>query len=268
LHIDTSHPNKEAYDFIQPFMIMYDKIVFSSKDFIGPNIPKDKIEVFSPTIDPLEVKNMPMDIKEAQAILKTLGVNPSKPLVTQVARFDPWKDPLGVVEAYFIAKKKIPDLQLAMLGLFLAKDDPEGIKIYNTVKKRVKGHPDVFLFGDPARLGNLDVGTFVNAFQVASSVLILKSIREGFGLSCAEAMWKEKPVIAGNVGGLKLQIKDGVNGFLVNSPKEAAQRIIQLIKNPKLSQKMGKEAKKTVREKTLTPRLLRDHLRLYKSLIK
>ena len=267
VHIDTSNPNKEAYGFIYPFMTMYDKVVFTCKDFIGPSIPKKKILIFPPAIDPLMQKNIPLSLKEAKIILQNFNINLSKPLVTQVARFDPWKDPLGVVEAYQLAKKKIPDLQLALLGLFLARDDPQGVKIYNEEKKKVKGDPDIFLFSDPEFLGSLRVDTFVNAFQVASDVIIHKAVREGFGLSVAEAMWKGKPVIGGNVGGIKLQIKNGVNGFLVNNSKQAGQRIVQLIKNPGLSEKMGRRAKESVREKFLMPRLLRDHLKLYKEML-
>ncbi len=267
VHVDSSHPNREAWEFIHPFMLMYDKIVFTSKEFIGPSLPKRKVAVFSPAIDPLTSKNKPLSLNVAKNIVETLGVDPDKPLVIQVGRFDPWKDPLGAVEAYQIAKKKIPDLQLAFLGLFLARDDPEGAKIFKKVQRKVKHDPDIFLFSDPGQLGSLKVDLFVNAFQVVTSVVLHKSVREGFGLGVTEAMWKEKAVIGGKVGGIKLQIKDGKNGFLVSSPKEAAKRIVQLIKNPKLAEELGKEAKETVREKFLTPRLLRDHLKLYQKLL-
>jgi trehalose synthase len=267
VHIDTSHSNKEAWEFIHPFMTMYDKIVFTSKNFIGPSLPKRKIRIFPPAIDPLVIKNTPLDLTTAKNILKSLGVNSDSPLITQVARFDPWKDPLGVVKAYRIAKKKIPNLQLALLGLFLARDDPEAAKVFEKLRKQVKNDPDVLLFSAPAQIGSLKVDTFVNAFQVASKVIIHKSIREGFGLGVTEAMWKGKPVVGGNVGGIKLQIKNGENGFLVSNPKEAAERIVQLIRNPELGKKLGEEAKKTVKRDFLMPRLLRDHLRLYEKLI-
>jgi trehalose synthase len=267
VHIDTSHPNKEAWEFIYPFMMMYDRIVFTSKDFVGPLLPRKKVRIFPPAIDPLTIKNSPLDLKNAKNILKSLGINSQKPLVVQVARFDPWKDPLGVIAAYKIAKKRIPNLQLALLGLFLARDDPEALKVFREVKRKVKNDPDVFLFSDPAQIGSLKVDVFVNAFQTAATVVLHKSVREGFGLSVSEAMWKGKAVIGGNVGGIKLQIRDGKNGFLVSSPKEAAKRIVQLIKNPQLAKKLGKAAKKTVREKFLMPRLLRDYLKLFKELV-
>ena len=209
-----------------------------------------------------------MDISEAKEILETFGINTNKLLITQVSRFDPWKDPLGVVRAYHLAKKKIPELQIAFVGLFLASDDPEGIQVFKQVKKQARGDPDIFLFSDPAQLGNLSVDKFVNAFQTASDVILQKSVREGFGLTVAEAMWKGKAVIGGNVGGIKLQIKDGKNGFLVSSPEEAAQRVVELLRNPKLREKLGKEARATVRKKFLIPRLLRDYLKLFKEMLK
>jgi trehalose synthase len=246
---------------------MYDKIVFTSKDFIGPSIPRRKIRVFPPAIDPLVAKNTPLNLAMAKNILRSLGVDTNKPLVSQVGRFDPWKDPLGTIRAYQVAKKKIPNLQLALLGLFLARDDPEATRIFSKVKRYIKGDPDVFLFSNPGQIGSLRVDTFVNAFQTASTIILQKSIREGFGLTCSEAMWKGKAVIGGNVGGIKLQIQDGRNGFLVSNSKEAAKRIVQLIRNPELSEKLGKAAKETVRKKFLMPRLLRDYLKLFRELV-
>jgi len=267
IHIETSNPNPDAWNFIEGFVLMYDRIIFSAKEFIPPTLPKNKVVVFPPAIDPLSDKNKPLSLSTAKVILESFGIDPSKPLVSQVSRFDPWKDPVGVIKAYYLAKNKIPNLQLALLGLFLAHDDPEAMRVFREVKKHAKGDPDIFMFSDPGELGSLKVGIFVNAFQVGSDVILQKSIREGFGLTVAEAMWKGKPVIGGKVGGIKLQIKNGKNGFLVKSPEEAAQRIVELIKKPKLAQKLGKEAKKTVREKFLMPRLLRDYLRLFKELI-
>lgn len=267
VHIDSSHPNKETWEFISPFMVMYDRIVFTSKEFIGPNLPKSKVRVFSPAIDPLTLKNIYLPLNFCKSVLSSLGVDSDRPLAVQVGRFDPWKDPLGAVKAYKIAKKKIPGLQLAFLGLFLAVDDPEAIKIFEKVEDAAKDDSDIHLFSDPGQIGSLKVDTFVNAFQTAASVILQKSIREGFGLTVAEAMWKGKVVIGGNVGGIKLQIENGENGFLVSTPEQAAQKIIWTIKNPELSAKMGLKAKETVRQKFLTPRLLRDYLKLFKELV-
>ncbi|MFH1582301.1 MAG: glycosyltransferase [bacterium] len=267
IHIDLTSPNMEVWKFVASFLECYDKVIFSSNDFVHGEI-KNKAKIIQPAIDILNPKNKPLPIDKANDIIRTFGVNPDKPLITQVSRFDPWKDPLGVIEAYKIAKKKIPDLQLAMVGLILAKDDPEAEKIYAETKKKAESDPDIFLFADTSKLGSLKVSTFVNAFQVSSDIIIQKSIREGFGMTVAEAMWKEKAVIAGKVGGIKLQIKNGKNGFLVSSSKETAKRIVQLIENPALAKKLGKEAKKTIKEKFLMPRLLRDYLKLFKELRK
>jgi len=266
LHIDLTSPNDGVWKFVASFLELYDKVVVSSKDFVKESI-KEKAVVFQPAIDPLNPKNQPMSLNGANEILRNFGINPDEPLIAQVARFDPWKDPLGVVKAYQLAKKEIPELQLALVGLFLARDDPESERVYAKVKKKAEKDPDIFLFAELERIGSLEVHVFVNAIQTASDVILQKSTREGFGLTVAEAMWKGKPVIGGNIGGIKFQIENGKNGFLVSSPGEAASRIVQLIENPELGKKMGQGARETIREKFLMPRLLWDYLKLFKHLI-
>lgn len=265
-HVDLSNPYDDTWDFLFPHIEKYDKIIFSVKDFVHGDIPKEKINIFPPAIDPLSPKNIPLSLESAKSIVQNFEINIDKPLITQISRFDIWKDPLGVIKAYYLAKNKIPDLQLALVGLILAQDDPEAIKIFEKVKKHAKGDPDIFLFSDIKKL-NIENDVLINAFQIASDAILQKSMKEGFGLTITEAMWKEKPVIGGNVGGIKLQIKNGKNGFLVDSPQEAAERIVQLIENPDLAKKLGKVAKETVREKFLIPRLLRDYLKLFVELI-
>jgi len=265
LHIDLTSPNQEIWKFISGFLAMYDKIIVSSKRFIKIEI-KRKAVVFPPAIDPLNPKNIKLSSIDAKHILKSYGINIKKPLISQVSRFDPFKDPLGVIESYKLAKKKIPDLQLALVGFFLAQDDPEAVKIYKAVEKKAKKDPDIFTFVNPEILGSLKVYVFVNAIQSASNIILQKSVKEGFGLTLAEAMWKERPVIGGNAEGIKLQLKDKENGFLVSNPKQAAERIVQLIQNPKLAKKLGEKAKKTVKQKFLMPRLLRDYLKLFQEL--
>ena len=266
LHIDLTFPNQETWNFFAGFFRMYDKVVLSSKEFIKKEI-KEKAIVFPPAIDPLASKNQPVNFTQAKETLKGFGINPSQPLISQVSRFDPWKGFPGVIEAYQLAKNKIPGLQLALVGFFLAQDDPEATKIYTSVKKKAEKEPDIFLFSDPQMLGSLKVDDFVNAIQVASDVVLQNSTREGFGLTVAEAMWKGKAVIGGRAEGIKLQIQNGKNGFLVSDSEELAKRIIQLIKNPQLAEKLGKTAKETVKEKFLIPRLLRDYLKLFKELV-
>jgi len=264
IHIDTTSPDPEAWKFIRSFLLEYDRVVFSAEDFVNEDIPSEILKIFPPAIDPLSEKNKPLPVQEARTILKSFGIDVDKPLVSDILRFDPWKDPLGVLEAYRLAKKEIPDLQLAMVGLFIACDDPEAVRIYEKVKEKAQGDSDVHLFSDPNRLGSLSVDRFVNAFQSGSDVMLQKSIREGFGLVVTEAMWKGQPVIGGNAGGIKLQIEDSKNGFLVSSPEEASERIVKLLKDKELREKMGAKAKETVRKKFLIPRLLRDYLKLFK----
>ncbi|MFH1423866.1 MAG: glycosyltransferase [Candidatus Nealsonbacteria bacterium] len=266
LHIDLTSPDQKSWNFLAGSLRIYDRVIVSSKEFIKKEI-KEKTINFAPAIDSLMEKNKPLELKQAETILENFGIDPGKPLISQVSRFDPWKDPLGVIEAFKLAKKKIPDLQLALVGLFLAQDDPEAIKVFKEVERAAEGTHDIFLFSNPDQIGSLKVDVFVNAFQTGSDVILQNSIREGFGLTVAEAMWKGKAVIGGRAAGIKLQIKNGKNGFLVSNSKEMAKRIVQLIKNPKLREKLGKEAQKTVREKFLMPRLLRDYLKVFKELV-
>ena len=266
IHIDTSSPNEEIRRFLIPFAQQYRRVVFSVSDFILPGLDRKNVLVFPPAIEPFSAKNRPIRLQSAKTILQGLEIDTSRPLVTQVSRFDPWKDPMGVVDAYRIAKQEIPDLQLALVGLFLAQDDPEGISVLNQVKAHAGEDKDIFLFHDVSQIGPLKVDTFVNIFQVSSDVVIQKSIREGFALTVSEAMWKRKAVIGGNVGGIKLQIEHGKNGYLVETPIEAAKRIVELIKNPRKREQMGRQARKRVKDRFLMPRLLLDYLKMFREI--
>jgi len=266
LHIDLSSPNKKVWNFIAKILKGYDKVILTSKEFIQPEI-NEKAIIFPPGIDPLTSKNQLMEKKRAQKILANFGISFTKPLISQVARFDIFKDPLGVIAAYKMAKKQIPDLQLIFAGLFLADDDPEAEEVYEKVKREAGCDDHIFLFSDLNKLKGLRVNSFVSAIQSASQVILQNSLKEGFGLTVTEAMWKERPVIANNVGGIKLQIKNGKNGFLVESLEETSQKIVELIKNPNLAKRFGRVAKETVRKQFLMPRVLRDYLKVFYSLI-
>ena len=266
LHIDLTSPNRECWNFISSFVGMYDKIIVTSKEFVKEEI-KEKTITFPPAINPLISKNRPLSLDTAKQILKSYGIDPSYPLIAQISRFDPWKGFLGIIEAYHLARKKIPNLQLVLVGFFLAQDDPEAMKTFKLIKEKTKRDPDIFLFSDPQMLGSLKIDDFVNTIQVASDLILQNSTREGFGLTVTEAMWKGKTVIGGNVGGIKLQIQNGKNGFLVSNPKEVSKRVVQIIKNPKLAEKLGKAAIKTVKEKFLMPRFLRDYLKVFKEIV-
>jgi len=195
-------------------------------------------------------------------LLESLGLDRHRPLITQVSRFDRWKDPFGTMAAYQLAKQEVPGLQLAMIGSF-AQDDPESWDMYAAIHTEANKDDDMFVYSNLTGIGNMEV----NAFQRASDVVIQKSIREGFGLVVAEALWKEKPVVAGNAGGIPLQMTGELSHYLVNSTEECAEKTVYLLQNPAVCKKLGGEGKKIVTQNFLMPRLVRDELALIKSLI-
>ena len=259
-HIDLTAPNPGLMESLQPLTRDFDGLLFSLQSYVPVGLEREiPIHIVPPAIDPLTAKNTPLGQEEAWRIVAAMGVDPGRPLVTQVSRFDLWKDPWGVVQAFRLAKKAAPSLQLALLGLSQATDVPEGLGVLQSVTELAAGDPDIHLYFDPTGLpGSVD--QVVNAFQVASSVIIQKSTREGFGLTVAEAMWKGRPVIGGDVGGIRLQIDDGKNGYLVSSPEECAQRIVSLLRAPKLRARLGQAAREKVRQNYLLPRLALDYL--------
>ena len=263
-HIDLSTPNEKMLASAFPNIIRSDVKVFSMPQYVPSNLDNAVVHIIPPAIDPLSEKNMPMPMEEARKRMADMGIDLSRPLVTQVSRFDPWKDPAGVVEAYKKAKESVHNLQLAYLGASHAADDPEGKVIFDKLTEDTRHDPDIHLYGD-ADIPLETVDLVVSAFQTASDVVLQKSIREGFGLTVTEAMWKNQPVIGGNVGGIRAQISDGESGFLVDSVEECASRIVQLLERPELRESMGVAAKASVRNRFLLPRLLRDYLRAAKT---
>jgi trehalose synthase len=263
-HIDLSTPDKKLLKFLKPYLKAYEKTVFSLASFVPRGLRKDQIVVIPPAIDPLNKKNTAFSITKAKKIIKHVGIDPERPLMAQVSRFDPWKNPLGVVEAYRRATKAIPGLQLALVGIRRAQDDPEAIKIFHDVQSATQGDRDVFLFSSPDELKGHTNDEFVNAIQVGADVILQLSIREGFGLTVTEAMWKGASVIGGPAAGIKSQITNGVDGFIAKTPKIAAKQIVSLLQDSKKQKSIGREAQKTVRKKHLITHQLLDHLKLYK----
>jgi trehalose synthase len=263
LHIDLSDPDSETIEFLRPYVRQYRGLIVSRKDYRNPWAVNGSGMVIMPAIDPLAEKNREMSVRQAREILSYFNIHPDRPIVSQVSRFDPWKDPLGVIEAYDHAKNRIRNLQLLLVGLSQARDDLTAQEVFNRVKRRAGRDPAIHLFIDPDRLGDVSNDTFVNAVQTGSDIVIQKSLREGFGLTVTEAMWKGKTVIGGNVGGITLQLEDGKNGFLVESPDETAQRIVEILEDGDLSERLGREAKKTVLKKFLLPRYLRENFDSY-----
>ncbi len=258
-HIDSSTPERSLASELLADICAYDRSVFSLADYIFPGLPARHAAIVHPAIDPLTAKNRPLPRARARRVLGSLGLDPARPLVAQVSRFDPWKNPWQAVDAYRLAKRHIPELQLALVGVFAARDDPEGPKVYRSVRRHAGPDPDIHLYTDPDRVG----ATEVNAFQSASDVVLQRSSREGFGLTVTEAMWKARPVVATPVGGITVQVKDGQNGYLAGSAEECAQRIVELVTQPRLARRIGRAARDAVRERFLLPRLLRQHLALY-----
>ena len=263
-HIDLTRPNDSALSSLLPLHDDYDHLIFSMEDYVPRHMLNGTpVYIAPPAIDPLTDKNQPLNDAKAWEVVSQMGVDRSRPLVTQVSRFDLWKDPWGVIDAYRAARKSIPGLQLALLGLSQATDDPEALEVLNSVAAHAAGDPDIHLYHDPAGLP-ASIDEIVNAFQVASSVLMQKSTREGFGLTVTEAMWKGKPMIGGDAGGIRLQIEDGVSGYLVSSPEECAERIVGLMTDESLAGNIGAAAHDSVLHRFLLPRLALDYLKVAK----
>lgn len=256
-HIDLSHPNKELWDFLKRFILKYDIVIVSHEDYKKDDLPVEQ-RIIHPAIDPLTVKNMRLSEEDIQTALAKFDIPLDKPLITQISRFDKWKDPLGVIEVFKKVKSEV-DARLVLCGS-MASDDPEGMQIYEDVKESAE---ELILNGDVI-LVTAENNMLVNALQTKSDVVIQKSKREGFGLTVTEALWKGTPVVASKVGGIPLQIKDGYNGFLFdpNDLDGFAHKIIEILKNPENAKKMGANAREFVRENFLTTRLLKDYLDL------
>ena len=260
-HIDFTSPNQEVLERLLPLTADYDQLIFSLDSYVPEAITGNPpVCIAPPAIDPLTVKNTPLSESQAQEIVAALGIDPARPLMTQVSRFDAWKDPCGVVDAFRLARQSVPGLQLALLGFSQATDDPESLEVLNSVIEHADGDPDIHTYFYTDGLPT-SVDLAVNAFQVASQVVIQKSLREGFGLTVAEAIWKGKAVIGGNVGGIRIQIEDGVSGYLVDSVEECAMRVVQLVQDPALRDRLGEAARASVASRFLLPRLALDWLK-------
>jgi len=265
-HVDLSDPNERLWEFLSTFMLRYDIIILSNEEYRKKDFPVEQRIVY-PAIDPLTSKNMEISDKDVSKYLKKFGVSTDKPLITQISRFDKWKDPEGVIKVFKRVKEKF-DCRLVLCGN-MATDDPEGPRIYERVKgvaKELIERGDVVLVTDPASSNYI----FINALQRISSVIVQKSIKEGFCLAVTEALWKGTPVVASNVGGIPLQVIDGENGFLVESDDTQgfADRIIEILHNPDLAKEMGKNGKEIVRKNFLITRSLSDYLDLLTDLLK
>src|SRR5918911_911333 len=254
-HIDLSEPNQQVLEALLPSLSRYDAAIFHRRQYVPvvPGLPPSYI--WPPAIDPLTPKNMALSGEDAAYIVDQFGIDVERPLLTQVSRFDPWKDPLGVIDAYRAVKDEWPDVQLALVGS-MAHDDPEGWDYYNRTVSYAAGDPDIFILSNLNNVGAIEV----NAFQVHSAAVLQKSIREGFGLTVAEALWKARPTVAGRVGGIVSQIDDHETGWLVDSPADCATACLEILADPLGARRLALRGKEVVRRNFLTPRLLRDWL--------
>jgi len=261
-HMDLSNPHERLWDFLKNFILRYDVAIISSEKYKRKDLPVEQ-RIIYPAIDPLSSKNKEIDDEVISKYLKKFSIPRDKPLITQISRFDKWKDPEGVIEVFKLVKEKV-DCRLVLCGN-MAMDDPEGWMIYEKVKRkagRMIENKDIMLITSENNI-------LVNALQRSSAVIIQKSIREGFGLTVTEALWKGKPVAASNVGGIPLQIKDGENGFLLepDDTKEFADRIVRILQNPDMAEEMGRKGREVVRKNFLLTRLLSDYLDLLKDMM-
>jgi trehalose synthase len=257
-HIDLTETFPPVWDFVKPMVDFYDAAIFTLEDFVKPGLEVGRTALIPPSIDPLSVKNIPMDPFMVEEVMRRYQIDMNRPLIVQVSRFDPWKDPMGVIDAYRIVREAIPGVQLALIAS-MAHDDPEGWEVYTRVDEYREGDEDIHLLSNLQEVG----GLAVNAFQRAADVVVQKSLREGFGLVVAEAMWKRKPVVGGNAGGIRLQILDGQTGFLVDSVQQCAERIIHLLRDPEAARVMSSWAHEHVKQNFLSTRHLMDYFDLF-----
>ncbi|HEX2291818.1 MAG TPA: glycosyltransferase [Gaiellaceae bacterium] len=260
-HIDLSTPNEGVLGFLLPSIARYDAAIFHMAQYVPRAGDIPDAYIWPPAIDPLTPKNIALSAEDAAYIVDQFGIDVERPLLTQVSRFDPWKDPLGVIDAFRLVRESHPGLQLGLVGS-MAHDDPEGWDYYNQTVEYAAGDPDIFILSNLNNIGSVEV----NAFQVYSAAVLQKSIREGFGLTVTEGLWKTRPTVAGRVGGIPAQIQDGDTGWLVDSVQECAAACLEILRDPQEARRRGLRGKEYVRQNFLTPRLLRDWLALFNRL--
>jgi trehalose synthase len=260
-HPDLSTPNREVLDYLVPHIADYDAQIYTMQEYTPPDVHLPGLTLIPPAIDPLSPKNMALSADDSRYIVNQFGVDADRPFMVQVSRFDPWKDPLGVIDAYRMVKEQVPEVQLVLIGS-MAHDDPEGWDYWYKTVNYADGDRDIFLFSNLTNVGAIEV----NAFQSIADVVIQKSIREGFGLVVSEALWKARPLVAARVGGIPMQV-DGGGGILIDTIPEAADACVKILKDPEFARQIGRLGKEHVRDNYLSPRQLRDNLLLFAKLL-
>jgi trehalose synthase len=257
-HIDLTDANPIVWDFFRPFVEQHDASVWTMPQFVPDSLSMEHVVHAPPCIDPLSVKNLYLAEPFVKELCKGYGVRADEPLLVQVSRFDPWKDPVGVIEAFRLVRKEVPEAHLVLAGS-MATDDPEGFHYWELTNEARAGDPQIHLLSNIQQVGSVQI----NAFQRAADVVIQKSLREGFGLTVSEGLWKSRPVVGGRCGGITLQIEDGANGYLVDTVEETAERCIELLEHPDKADAMGMAGQETVRRNFCSTRELEDWLQLF-----
>lgn len=265
-HIDLTSPSPDTWNVLSPHLAGYDLLVFSSEAYVPEGLEAERIEIARPCIDPFRAKNRAVREWECREVLDRYGIDRTRPYLLQVSRFDPWKDPLGVLDVFQRVRDTHPGLQLVYMA-GMADDDPEGWGLYEQTREAAGDDPDVHLLALQVGPDEVDRNALeVNAIQREATVVLQKSIREGFGLVVAEALWKERAVVAGNVGGIPLQVRDGWNGYLVDSVDAAADRAAELLGDPDRRTEFGRRGRQVVTDEYLFTRLLGQYLRWFAAL--
>lgn len=262
-HVDLSAPNLAVWSFLEPYISRYNAAVFTAKEYVVPSLTVQKLLIRPPSINPLSEKNRELTESEIKTVLDRFEVKADQPIITQVGRFDPWKNPSAAIDVYRLIKREFPTVQLVLIG-GMATDDPEGLLYFEKTARHATEDPDIhLLLTDLKGMKDLEV----NALQRASQVVLQMSTREGFGLTVAEALWKGVPVVARKVGGIPLQIVDGHDGFLVDTVEQAAERAMWLLTNKSMALQMGASGKEQVRNNFLIISHVRDYMQLFNDLI-
>jgi trehalose synthase len=260
-HIDLTDANQRVWEFVRPYVEQYDASVWTMPQFVPRTLQSERVVHAPPCIDPLSVKNLDLARPFVEEINKSYGIRPDAPIVCQISRFDPWKDPVGVIEAFRIVQDQVRDAQLVLAGS-MATDDPEGFHYWELAEAAAANDPNIHLLSNIQQVGSVQI----NAFQRAADVVVQKSLREGFGLTVSEGLWKGRPVVGGRCGGITLQIEDGVDGFLVDSVEDCGKRMLELLHDPARADDMGANGREHVRHSFLSTRELEDWLRLFAAL--
>jgi trehalose synthase len=259
-HIDSSTPHQPVWERLHPYVERHDRAIFTLPAFVPSDLAVP-VSTIVPAIDPLSSKNRALPGYLARETAAELGIDLSRPLLLQVSRFDPWKDPAGVVEVWRRVRETFGSLQLALVGA-MASDDPEGWRVYREVEQQTRGEHDCFLLTNQMGVASHEV----NSLQRVADVAIQKSIREGFGLIVSETLWKGTPMVAGRAGGIPIQLQDGISGYLAESVDEFAERVTLLLEDADSARELGATGRAAVRDAFLMPRLLHDQLLLLREL--